>query len=156
LRTPKDECASPAIQRVWLSSAYQIASTTVTSLNPGELKSLWDGIAALPCAQKLSGDEQRLFNLMRAVAARDAEQTFQIGTALSSVKLLPPDPQNPLFALPPAAAADIALNRPTAAIDLMREHSGRITYSPSSALALEWMAAIATERTQQATGAQYT
>jgi predicted membrane-bound spermidine synthase len=148
LQVPKEQCSTPAMQRTWLASVYHLAASTNAPLSGAELKSMWDRIAALPCAGALSSDDRRMFSFLQYVAQRDVQSAASTGTELFAGGYAFAEPAQMSFAMMATAASDIALNQPAAALEVIRENNGRVSETPSSALAVRWLIALARQSIQ--------
>ncbi|HJS21255.1 MAG TPA: hypothetical protein VJ764_01245, partial [Steroidobacteraceae bacterium] len=144
LYSPKDECSKPGVRRAWLDSAYYIASNTNVALGSNELRVIWDRLAATPCAQQLSKQDREMFALLRAVAVRDVERVASTGAALFAADYDFADSAYRPLALISTAAAQIALDEPHEALALIDKNAERTPQTAAQALALHWLAAIAT------------
>jgi hypothetical protein len=143
LFSPKEECVKPGVRRAWLDSAYYIASHTNVALGSHELRVIWDRLAATPCAQQLSDQDREMFALLRAIALRDVERVAQIGGALYAAGYDFPDGSLQSLALIATAASQLAIDKPREASALIEKNIGRTRKTPSQALALSWLSALA-------------
>ena len=145
LFSPKEECVKPGVRRAWLDSAYYIASNTNVALGSSELRVIWDRLAATPCAQQLTGHDRDMFALLRAIALRDVERVAATGAALYAANYDFPDSSSfRTLALIATAASQIAVNKPLEAAALINQNVERTPQTASQALALRWLAALAT------------
>lgn len=146
LHAPANDCAKPGIQRVWLSSVFDIASLTTGPLSAAELKAMWAAILQTPCAQSLQASDRQLLEFFEAVAQRDAQRTIALGEPLFASHYAFDRPAQMLFALLATSASAIAVGQPQLALDLMAARGGTVSQSPEIALALRWLAALATDQ----------
>jgi hypothetical protein len=152
LNSAKDRCTTEAARRAWLDSAYYVASRTNVALGANELRPMWHTIATTPCAGLLSPADAQMFSLLRSIALRDDAQVASAGKALFDSKYKFARPEQMSMVLLATVATQIALRQPAAAVALIREHGAGAAQSPSSALALQWLSAIAKEQLSAATG----
>jgi predicted membrane-bound spermidine synthase len=143
LYNPKEQCSQRGVRRAWLESAHYIASRTNVALGSNELRVFWDQLAATPCAQKLSARDRQMFELLRAVALRDVEGVASTGAALYAANYEFDESDYQALALIATAASQIALNKPREALALIDKNSRVTSKTPSQALALHWLTAIA-------------
>jgi hypothetical protein len=147
LQSSREACAAPAVRRAWLTAAYHVAAETSAPLSVSEQQRMWDNIAQRPCAAMLDPGDRRMLALLRAVSVRDAAGIAQLGTELFASKYEFAEPVQMQFTVLATAAAEIALNRSDAALQMIADNGGRTTKTAVTALALRWMAAIATAQT---------
>jgi spermidine synthase len=143
LHSSKEECAREGARRAWLDSAYYIGAETNALLAPAELRVIWDQLEKTPCASQLSAQDHAMLDLLRAVALRDVDGVASTGSALfaSNYEFAVRDYLS--LALIATAASDIAIDKPAEAIQLLEEHASGARQTPSQALALQWLSAIA-------------
>jgi spermidine synthase len=152
LYSPADRCVKPHTQRAWLRSAFEIAATTSAPLSAAELQPMWKAISELPCARALQSGDRVMLELFAAVARRDIRQTVALGESLFATDYEFARPSHMLYALLATSASAIATGQPQLALDLIAARGGTVSKSPAIALALRWLAAIATDQVQ--TGAR--
>jgi spermidine synthase len=143
LYSPKEECSQPGVRRAWLDSAYYIGSRTNVALGSNELRVFWDQLAATPCGEKLSGQDRQMFEFLRAVALRNLEAVASTGAALYASDYAFDESAHRSMALIATAASQIALNKPREALALIDQNAKGMAETPSQALALHWLTAIA-------------
>jgi spermidine synthase len=143
LHSSSDECQKAAVRRAWLDSAFDIAEQTNTALTPDELRVLWDGLSATPCARQLSPEDQNVVALLRAVALREVDGVAAIGAGLFASNYRFDQPGHMALALMATAASQVATNKPDEALRLIGSNAARTSQPPPHALALRWVSAIA-------------
>ena len=146
LNSTKDRCTTDAARRAWLDSAYYVASRTNIALSANELRPMWHTIASTPCAGLLSQADARMLSLLRSIALRDDAQVASAGEALFASKYNFMRPEQMSMALLATVASQIALRQPREAAVLIRDYGTDAAQTPSSALALRWLSAIADEQ----------
>ncbi len=146
LHSSREECGGPAVRRAWLDSAYYIGSFTNGALASAELQPIWQALGATPCAGQLGEQEKEMLSLMQGIAARNVEQVASTGSNLFASKYAFAHDDHLALALVATAASQIAINKPREAFELIQQNAARAEHTPSMALALDWLSAIAASR----------
>jgi hypothetical protein len=146
LNSSKENCGDPTVRRAWLDSAFYVGEQTNAALGASELQATWDTIGKTPCAGMLTGQDLQMLDLLRAVAARDMEKVTRVGSALLNGRYPFSEPAQMSFALLATASSAIGQHEPAMALEAIQTHGGKFSKSADVALALKWLAAIATEQ----------
>jgi spermidine synthase len=145
LASSKEECAKPGVRTAWLDSAYVVAAQVNTALSAAELADIWTRIAATACAAELTAKERDLFELIRAVAARDMPRIAERGLAVLSSGYPLPGRSN-VWVLIATSASLVATGNAAQASALLANVAGNTPAIPSEILAATWIAALAAQR----------
>ncbi len=144
LRSSKEECAKPAVQRAWMDSVYFVAEQTTSVLNASELNDIWGQLGQTACAQFLAGQDERLFKVLHAIAKRDVGSIAQLGAELLASDNEFTRPAEFADVLIATAASQIATNQPQKALELI-DRLAPPSPAPAAGLALRWLSQMARE-----------
>ena len=145
LNSSAESCSKGAVRRAWLDSAYHLAERTNAVLSAMELKPIWERLAGTPCARALAGGDAQLFALLQAVAVRDVSSVASIGAALLGSDYVFDGADQLCLALLATTASQIATNRPQEASALLSANGAWPDQTPTVALAVRWLSAVAAE-----------
>jgi spermidine synthase len=142
LGTARDKCTDPNVQTTWERAAAEIGMLTASYLSTTELAALWNNIRAMPCYRNVSGEHKAWFDLLAAVASRNAPEILSQGRWL----LEHPSglPRNELtYLISAMAAAYIATGQTEQARDLLAAQWDRLELAGEFSLALRQLRALA-------------
>jgi spermidine synthase len=145
LRSTPAICSQPVARHAWLDSVYFISARTSGVLDPHELSAMWAEISKTPCAQVLSGGDQQLFDVLRALAQRDVDRVAATGSALFASGYEFDDATKMTTVLIATAACQIANGKKAEALKLLQAHATQPEIAPAFGLAQRWVTAIAAE-----------
>jgi predicted membrane-bound spermidine synthase len=143
LNSSTDECQKAGVRRAWLDSAYELGARTNAALSSSELRVIWNRLGTTPCARALSPPDRKMFELLRAVALRDAAGVASTGAELFASDYQFNEPGHRSLALVATAASAVATNKPQDALALIGKNAPNTAKTPSQALALRWVTAMA-------------
>jgi hypothetical protein len=152
LRSSPATCSQPLARHAWLDSVYFISARTSAVLDATELSAMWAEIAKTPCAQVLSGNDQHLFELLRAIAERDADRVAAIGVALFASGYEFDDLTKRATVLLATAVSQVANGKRGEALKLLQTYGMQPEAQPTFALAQRWVTAIAAEPANRLAG----
>jgi hypothetical protein len=140
-----EACASPAVRKAWLDSAFVVAAETSTPLSAAELQGMWKIIGGTPCADLLDDPGRQMLGLLRSVAARDVGEVVRLGTALLEADQSFTTSNQLSFALIATSASAVGAGEPQKALGLIAKNMERVPGATSDSLALRWLASIASD-----------
>jgi len=152
LRSSPATCNQPVSRRAWLDSVFFISARTSGVLDANELSAMWAEISKTPCAQVLAGDDQQLFEVLRALAQRDVDRVAATGAALFAAGYEFDDATKLTTVLLATAACQVASGKKAEALKLLQAHGTQSETAPAFALAQRWVTAIAAEPANRVAG----